>query len=183
MRSPYSAVVVDEIQDLSSWEILRAKAMTNDHLENLMLIGDTGQRIYPGGFSLRHMGIEVRGRSHRLTLSYRCSARILKAAAMLREDNIDDMDGDKEREGAARPKSWGRPPVLQCCGPGDHFAAENAFVFEKIRELLNEGLRPCEIAVLARKRNIAAAVRNAMRKQGIRRQLLETNGGRPALGW
>jgi len=179
LRSPYTAVVVDEIQDLSSWEILLAKAMTNDHLENLMLIGDTGQRIYPGGFSLRQMGIEVRGRSHRLTLSYRCSARILRAATKLREDNVDDMDGDKERAGAARPKSWGRPPVLQCCGAENHFTAENAFVFGKIRELLAEGLRPYEIAVLAPKRNIRGAFRHALNEESIQWQPLERHDAEP----
>ena len=100
----------------------------------------------------------------------------------LRQNYIDDMDGRQQREGAARAKSWGRHPVLQCCGAEKEFTAENSFVFGKIRELLAEGLRPCEIAVLARKKNIRGAVRHAFDEEGIQWQPLESHGAGPVDG-
>src|SRR5690606_35310915 len=70
-QSPFDAVVVDEIQDLNAGEIRFLWALAQREPGNFMVVGDAGQRIYPGGFSLRALGIEVRGRSHVLRINYR----------------------------------------------------------------------------------------------------------------
>ena len=61
--SPYTAVIVDEVQDLKPPELRFLKTLCAERPGNLMVCGDAGQRIYPGGFSLSALGIEVRGRS------------------------------------------------------------------------------------------------------------------------
>lgn len=72
----YRHIVVDEAQDLSPahWKMLRA--MADPDLPNDMFIaGDTHQRIYDHQVALGALGINIRGRSSRLTLSYRTTRR------------------------------------------------------------------------------------------------------------
>ena len=75
-RSPYTAIVVDEVQDLKPPELRFLRALCSDNPGNLMVCGDTGQRIYPGGFSLGALGIEVRGRASVLRINYRTTEQI-----------------------------------------------------------------------------------------------------------
>ncbi|HUY47349.1 MAG TPA: UvrD-helicase domain-containing protein [Streptosporangiaceae bacterium] len=93
-REPrYRHIVVDEAQDLSSahWMLLRAMAGRGPN--DLFLAGDTHQRIYDNYVSLGSLGIEIRGRSSRLTLTYRSTHEILTAASrILGTESWDDMD-------------------------------------------------------------------------------------------
>jgi superfamily I DNA/RNA helicase/mRNA-degrading endonuclease RelE of RelBE toxin-antitoxin system len=93
-REPrYRHIVVDEAQDLSSahWMLLRAMAGRGPN--DLFLAGDTHQRIYDNYVSLGSLGIEIRGRSSRLTLTYRSTHEILTAASrILGAESWDDMD-------------------------------------------------------------------------------------------
>ena len=48
-----------------------------------MLIGDSGQRIYPGGYRLTDLGLETRGRSFALDVCYRSTDEIMQAVGAL----------------------------------------------------------------------------------------------------
>jgi superfamily I DNA/RNA helicase len=74
---------VDEAQDLSParWMLLRAMAAKGP--DDLFLAGDTHQRIYDSYVSLGSLGIQIRGRSSRLTLTYRSTHEILTAASRI----------------------------------------------------------------------------------------------------
>jgi hypothetical protein len=74
LASPFDAVIVDEVQDLRPAELRLVRALSRPEL--VMLCGDAGQRIYPGGFSLGALGIDVRGRGHVLRINYRTTAQI-----------------------------------------------------------------------------------------------------------
>jgi len=49
----------------------------------MFIASDPHQRIYESNVSLARLGISVSGRSHRLALSYRTTARILAAVPLL----------------------------------------------------------------------------------------------------
>lgn len=77
-RAPrYSHAVIDEAQDLSAahWKMLRAMVAPGPN--DLFIAADTHQRIYDNYVSLSSLGIEIRGRSTRLTLTYRSTREIL----------------------------------------------------------------------------------------------------------
>ena len=83
-REPrYRHVVVDEAQDLSPAHWMLLRAMVAPGPNDLFLAGDTHQRIYDNYVSLGSLGIEIRGRSSRLTLSYRSTHEILTAASRI----------------------------------------------------------------------------------------------------
>ncbi|MEU2559486.1 UvrD-helicase domain-containing protein [Streptomyces longispororuber] len=93
--SPYAAVVVDEVQDLSLVGVRLLHALVGDAPNGLLLIGDGQQAVYPGGFRLSDAGIDVRGgRGQVLRVNYRNSEPILEAAlAVVADDAFEDIDG------------------------------------------------------------------------------------------
>ncbi|MEV6671298.1 UvrD-helicase domain-containing protein [Streptomyces sp. NPDC051162] len=94
-RSPYGAVVVDEVQDLSLVGVRLLHALVGDAPDGLLLIGDGQQAVYPGGFRLSDAGVDIRGsRGQVLRVNYRNSKEILDAAlAVVAEDAFEDLDG------------------------------------------------------------------------------------------
>ncbi|MEV3979309.1 UvrD-helicase domain-containing protein [Nonomuraea sp. NPDC049758] len=77
----YRHIVIDEAQDLrpAHWKMLRAMA-DPDQPNDLFIAGDTHQRIYDHQVALGALGINIRGRAARLTLSYRTTKEILTEA-------------------------------------------------------------------------------------------------------
>ena len=68
---------MDESQDLhpAQWRLLRAAVAPGP--DDLFIAGDPHQRIYDNRVSLASLGINVRGRSRRLTVNYRTTQEIL----------------------------------------------------------------------------------------------------------
>ncbi len=94
LQSPFDAVIVDEVQDLAPSALRLVAELARPKVRNLLLVGDAGQRIYSGGFSLRQLGIDVRGRSHVLRINYRTTEQIRRFADKLLPDAVDDLDND-----------------------------------------------------------------------------------------
>ncbi|MCO8271806.1 AAA family ATPase [Actinoplanes sp. TRM 88003] len=108
-------VVVDEAQDLSAahWRMLRAMAPSAP--DDMFLTGDTHQRIYDHQVTLGSLGINIRGRSSRLTLSYRTTRQILATAMQIMSgETYDDLDGGQEDLAGYRSLLRGDSPIL--CG-------------------------------------------------------------------
>ncbi|MFD5244607.1 UvrD-helicase domain-containing protein [Amycolatopsis sp. NPDC058340] len=90
----YRHVVVDEAQDLhgAHWKMLRS--MVPEDRNDIFCAGDTHQRIYDNVVSLGSLGVNIRGRSSKLTLNYRTSRQILSSAmAIMKGQSYDDLDG------------------------------------------------------------------------------------------
>lgn len=91
----YTAVVVDEVQDLSCAGLRLLHALVGDAPDGLFLVGDGQQSVYPGGFRLPETGVSVSGRATVLNRNYRNAARIIAAAFdVVRSDLFDDLDDD-----------------------------------------------------------------------------------------
>ena len=94
---PYSAVVVDEAQDMGeqAFRLIRAIVPKRPEGDNdkIFIVGDAHQRIYGRKASLAASGIDVRGRSRRLRLNYRTSDEIRNwAVSILEGVPVDDLD-------------------------------------------------------------------------------------------
>jgi len=113
-RPRYRHIVVDEAQDLSAahWKMLRA--MVAPGPDDMFLAGDTHQRIYGNHVTLSSLGINIRGRSSRLTLSYRTTRQILAdALQMMTGEVYDDLDGGEENLAGYRSLLRGGRPVFR----------------------------------------------------------------------
>ncbi|MDT8910048.1 UvrD-helicase domain-containing protein [Amycolatopsis sp. PS_44_ISF1] len=114
LRHRYRHAVIDEAQDLRAahWTMLRAMVAPGQN--DLFIAGDTYQRIYQHQVALGALGVNIRGRSTRLTLSYRSTKQILATAiqivapAAAAYDNLDDgtdtIDGYRSVLGGPVPE-------------------------------------------------------------------------------
>ncbi len=170
--SPYDAVVVDEVQDLNPQEILFLKALGGLGENGLTLIGDGGQRIYPGGFSLRALGIEVRGRSHRLGVNYRTSRQVQHFADRLLDDEADDLDEGFESRRTIRNLFSGPEPEVRGF---KNASEENAWVARRIAGLIEEGYEPGRIGVFARRNNRIKEIEVALKRMEIKSTRLDND--------
>jgi superfamily I DNA/RNA helicase len=117
-REPrYRHIVVDEAQDLSSAHWMLLRAMVGRGPNDMFLAGDTHQRIYDNYVSLGSLGIEIRGRSSRLTLTYRSTHEILTAASrILGTESWDDMDDGTDTLNGYRSVLRGPKPEFHAYG-------------------------------------------------------------------
>ncbi|MEO8261832.1 MAG: UvrD-helicase domain-containing protein [Pseudolysinimonas sp.] len=90
----YSAVIVDEAQDLSCAMIRMLHGLAGDSPDALTLVSDGQQTIYPGGYTLAEAGVAIQGRGVVLGVNYRNTAEIIEFAKSLVEgDRAPDIEG------------------------------------------------------------------------------------------
>jgi superfamily I DNA/RNA helicase len=108
---PYSAIVIDETQDLGPQALKLLRAMIPRASNDLFFVGDGHQRIYTRNrAAMSKCGIDIRGRSRKLYLNYRTTDEIRRAAvAMLEGCEIDDLDEGHDE--TRRYKSLSHGPV------------------------------------------------------------------------
>lgn len=170
LSSPFDAVIVDEVQDLTPPELRLVAALCAQHPGHLMVVGDIGQRIYPGGGGLGAFGIAVRGRSHVLELNYRTTEQIRRTAdQVLGAVEGDEDDEETPRRDRTRSLLRGPQPVLQGYA---NLEDEQRGAVECIRAWIAEGLQPEAIAVFARTKRVLDDIEGALRKAKVPAQRL-----------
>jgi superfamily I DNA/RNA helicase/Txe/YoeB family toxin of Txe-Axe toxin-antitoxin module len=93
LKQKYQFAIVDEIQDLTEATMKLIREIVVPGPDDLFLVGDGLQRIYPGGYNLSRLGIDITGRGTILRRNYRNTQQILQAAhAMMGDLTYDDMD-------------------------------------------------------------------------------------------
>jgi hypothetical protein len=163
----YRHAIIDEAQDLhpAHWRLLRAIVPAGR--DDLFLVGDPNQRIYPNHASLRALGIETRGRSRRLTMGYRSTSEILDYATRILDGaSITDLADEQRPDSLAGYRSLlhGRRPVVRSA---PHRDAELAALVATVRDWLGSGVAQDGIVVAARTRALVRAVADALRQDGL----------------
>jgi superfamily I DNA/RNA helicase len=111
---PYSAIVIDETQDLGPQALKLLRAMIPRQANDLFFVGDGHQRIYTRNrAAMSKCGIDIRGRSRKLYLNYRTTDEIRRAAvAMLEGCEIDDLDEGHDETRRYKSLSHGPAPLV-----------------------------------------------------------------------
>lgn len=161
---PFTHAVVDEAQDVGVAELRFLAGLAEGNAPNaLFFTGDLGQRIFQQPFSWKSLGVGVRGRSHTLSINHRTSQQIRECADRLLPAAISDVDGNSEGRCGTTSVLSGPPPTVELF---DNAAAEAAAVGEWVRELLDGGLAPDEIAILVRSGAELQRARDALKGSG-----------------
>ncbi|WP_150244435.1 UvrD-helicase domain-containing protein [Nocardiopsis quinghaiensis] len=171
--------VVDEAQDLhpAQWRMLRAAV--SEGPDDLFIVGDPHQRVSDNRVSLASLGINVRGRGHRLRVSYRVTQEILdwstpvldRRAALGMDDNADTLAG-------YRSLLRGPAPVVRGC---DDRAEELAALGDRVRVWLEAGVNPAEIAVAGRNQWVVRGIAKELEARGVPTARLEGGGSAEAV--
>ena len=161
----YRHILVDEAQDLhlAQWRLLRAAVAPGP--DDLFIAADPHQRIYDNRVSLASLQISVRGRSRRLSLSYRTTQEILAwAVPLLGADPVVGLDGEVDSLLGYRSPMRGQRPQLEVAATR---AGEFAVLAERIRSWLSTGIEPQAIGVAARSASLVREAREALKADGI----------------
>ncbi|MFD0782693.1 UvrD-helicase domain-containing protein [Micromonospora azadirachtae] len=162
-RPRYRHIVVDEAQDLSAahWKMLRAMVAVGP--DDMFLTGDTHQRIYDNHVTLSSLGVHIRGRSSRLTLSYRTTRQILADALQIMTGEVyDDLDGGEEDLAGYRSLLRGEPPVFRGAAT---WAQERDLIAEQLRGWGNP--TDGSVAICVPTREFAADVISRLEADGV----------------
>jgi superfamily I DNA/RNA helicase len=166
---------VDEAQDLTEvgLRLLYALDKSPDH-SGFMVVGDGQQSIYPGGFSLRSLGIDVRGRAWVLSSNWRNTWSVWTAARAVMEDeafeDLEDDVGLRPTGEEPKPLTLGEPVELHVVrSAGEELELLVALVEERVRV----GVDPGDIAVLVDVNRKAKDVSRALAGAGLKAHPLE----------
>lgn len=162
---PYAFVVTDEAQDLGVAELRFLAMLGNQRVDSLFFAGDLGQRIFQPPFSWKGLGVDVRGRSHSLTINYRTSHQIRQQADRLLPAMLADVDGNVETRRGTVSVFNGPRPRIELFADSE---AEIRAVGEWLSERLSEGLRPEEIGVFVRSEAQLARALQAVDLTGVK---------------
>lgn len=113
-ESAYSAIVVDETQDLGPQALRLIRAIVPIGPNDLCFVGDGHQRVYSRNrAAMSRCGIDIRGRSKKLYLNYRTTEQIrLQAVALLEGCEVDDLDDGHDETRRYKSLSRGAIPVV-----------------------------------------------------------------------
>ena len=145
--SPFDFIIVDEAQDLSVAESRFLGKIWGTVPNGIFLSGDIGQRIFQQAFSLKSLGIDVRGRSSNLKINYRTSHQIRAQADKLLPDNISDVDGNSESRTGTISLFDGPAPEIKIF---DDFESEQEAVAIWIKSIIGNGINAQDIALIVR---------------------------------
>jgi len=175
----YTAVIVDEAQDLSAAMVRLLHRLVGDRDDGLTLVGDGQQTIYPGGYTLSEIGIDIAGRGVVLDINYRNTQEILDfASRLVAGDEYADIEGIVGAgESPARIDRTGPAPTLVRCAS---WAAREGKLVAHVRETLrNVGTGPGDIGVLCLTRHAVRSCTSALRRAGFAVVELTEYDGRP----
>jgi hypothetical protein len=98
----YSAVIIDEAQDLTCMMVRMLHSLVGNRPDGLNLIGDGQQTIYPGGFTLGEANVSIAGRGVVMTTNYRNTYEIVEfASSLVAGDEFVDIEGSISMADAA----------------------------------------------------------------------------------
>lgn len=173
-NSKYRCILADEVQDLSEIDIFIIGNINSlsgakiAEIENgLFLAGDSAQSIYKRGFSLRRVGVDIKGRSFLLNKNYRNTFEILDAAfGLIKEYEFSDI-GEDNRTRPFMPifaARHGTKPLLVRC---ENLADEASMIANNIASLLAMGQTPGQICIIGPNNKSRDEIKSALTSKDI----------------
>ncbi len=151
-------------RDLGLAELRFLAAIAPRSPDALFFAGDLGQRIFQQPFSWKELGVDVRGRSSTLTVNYRTSHQIRRAADRLLPNAVGDVDGNADERDRTVSVFNGPPPDVQQL---ESEQAEITAVGAWIARAKADGILASEIGVFVRSRDQPPRARAAAEAAGL----------------
>ena len=172
--SPYSAIVVDETQDLGPQAIRLLRAMLAPASNDLFFVGDGHQRIYSRNkAALSRCGVDIRGRSRKLYVNYRTTEEIRKAAlACLEGCEIDDLDEGSDESRCYKSLSRGPAPMMRTSASLEE---TNQCLSDWVDDLMQDEGKRWSSCVIASSRKLRDHARELVAQKGLKTKIVEAN--------
>lgn len=167
----FRAVLADEVQDFGPAELMLLRSLAREAKDGLFLALDPGQRIYQMPVSWQALGLDVRGRSIRLRVNYRTTREVMDLAERVLPPGEEEV-----REVLALLR--GPKPVIR--GFTRKEAAQQGLL-QWLNRLESKGIRPEEVAILARRHDLVQEVMAVLERAGWKAERLDAPGSGKAL--
>jgi superfamily I DNA/RNA helicase len=172
----YSAIVIDETQDLGPQALRLLRAMIASNPNDLFFVGDGHQRIYTRNrAAMSKCGIDIRGRSKKLYLNYRTTDEIRRqAVAVLEGCEIDDLDDGHDE--TQRYKSLSHGPVPKVIDvPSNEEAMSNAVTLVNEWAVQDGADATGSVCVIAPSKKARDALASGFLNQGLDVAVIDEN--------
>jgi AAA domain/UvrD-like helicase C-terminal domain len=179
VKLPYRHVIIDEAQDLhpAQWRLLRA--IVPARADDMFIVGDAHQRIYDNHVSLARVGVNVRGRSRRLTVNYRTTQEILALAVpALGKASVTGLDDEADSLTGYRSPLHGRRPKVVAARTRE---AECEALVRHVTAWREAGIEPHAIGVAARSNWLVKEAAAALSAAGLRTVSLSAKSSRQSV--
>ena len=172
----YSAVVVDETQDLGPQALKLLRAIMPAGNNDLFLVGDGHQRIYARNrAAMSKCGIDIRGRSRKLYLNYRTTDEIRKqAVALLEGCEIDNLDDGHDETKRYKSLSHGPSPLMVTL-KGIEQATDKALELSRNWLSQTDDLGSTSICVITYSNDVRDASAKVFAKAGLKTAVIDEN--------
>ena len=172
MTLGYSAILVDEAQDMSMQAFRLLRAMAGPERGNdLFIVGDAHQRIYRYKATLSKCGINIRGRSRNLKINYRTTDEIRKwAVGLLHGVAVDDLDGGEDNQKGYKALLHGHAPEVEVLSSADE---EVNFIIQYFHKIGRDQWR--DSCLVARTKKLLEWYKEKMQSAGISVYPIETD--------
>ncbi len=162
-HKPFTHIIVDEAQDLGVPELRMLAVIAEQKMGSLFFAGDLGQRIFQEPFSWKVLGIDIRGRSHTLTVNYRTSHQIRQKVDRLLPPLVRDVDGNEEDRSGTVSVFNGPDPEVKVFDDSNH---ENEEVSLWVSKIIDEGIEPDQIGIFVRSNSELSRARTVVKQSG-----------------
>jgi superfamily I DNA/RNA helicase len=133
--------------------------------DDMFIVGDAHQRIYDNHVSLARVGINVRGRSKRLTVNYRTTQEILALAVpALGKASVTGLDDEADTLTGYRSPLHGRRPKVVAARTRQ---TEYEALVRHVTGWRDEGIEPHAIGIAARSNWMGKEAAGALNAAGI----------------
>lgn len=151
---PVDHLLVDEGQDLNPGHWMFLRALARPGRDDLFIGEDSHQRIYGSKVVLSRFGINIVGRSRRLTLNYRTTEQNLAFGLhILSGGSFTDLEDSEESVDGYRSLRAGEPPAVRGFANLDE-------ELEAVAEVLKLWLEQCKSDSTLKPEQIAVLVRS-----------------------
>jgi superfamily I DNA/RNA helicase len=179
-RGQYGAILVDEGHDFEpDWYGLISK-MVDPGTNSLLVLYDDAQNIYGKAtrrkFTWRSVGIDAVGHTTILKLNYRNTLELLSVAKAFVESLLHDGDADDEGVPVITPESAGRRGPIPELIRASNRPHESEITIARIRDHLDNGRSPSDIAVITRHERDAEYFYAQMKQGGIPSRIANGTG-------
>jgi superfamily I DNA/RNA helicase len=175
----YTAVLVDEVQDLTCVGLRLAHAIAGDGPDALLLVGDGQQAVYPGGFTAAEAGVPLAGRATVLRRNYRNAASVLDAAwEVVSADSFHDLD-DAAQQPGTRDVAVARAGGNVARVRADDSRSLRAALLTALDGATRRGVRTGDMALLVPDNRSADRWLRSLEAAGVAAELLKDYDGRP----
>jgi superfamily I DNA/RNA helicase/mRNA-degrading endonuclease RelE of RelBE toxin-antitoxin system len=164
---PYKAVIVDEAQDMSTpaFKLIRQLVPDGEQKNDLFIVGDAYQRIYPHKVVLSHCGINIKGRGKRLKINYRTTEENRRwAVSLFKGIRIDDLDGnDDDQNGYTSLIKGFSPKIVN----SESFQKEIELISQHLEDIIKTDGSTSEVCLVSRTHDLLKQYEGALRSKGF----------------